>query len=118
MWQWSLAAISGLVLTLAAFACPVGAAGLDPAFGEPLLGAEKAIGAVVWNHGRSINTEDADSPTPPYLRVLRDAHWDVFRFNRLRDGDTLSGSTRRLVDLVGQLKRKGYHRVALAGQSF
>ena len=76
------------------------------------------MGAVVWNHGRSINTEDADSPTPPYHRVLRDAGWDVFRFNRLRDGDTLTASTRRLVDLVGQLKHKGYRRIVLSGQSF
>ncbi len=97
---------------------PAGAVGLDPAFNEALLGPDQAIGAVIWNHGRSINTEDADSPTPPYLRVLRDARWDVLRFNRLRDGDTLTASTRRLVDLVGQLKRKGYRRIALAGQSF
>jgi len=50
--------------------------------------------------------------------VLRDAGWDVFRFNRLRDGDTLTASTRRLVDLVGQLKHKGYRRIVLSGQSF
>jgi pimeloyl-ACP methyl ester carboxylesterase len=50
--------------------------------------------------------------------VLRDAGWDVLRFNRLRDGDTLTASTRRLVELVGQLKRKGYRRVVLAGQSY
>ena len=118
MWQWSLAGISGLVLSFMVLICPAGAAALDPAFNQPLLGPEKALGAVVWNHGRSINTEDADSPTPPYLRELRDARWDVLRFNRLRDGDTLSASTRRLVELVGQLKRKGYRRVTLAGQSF
>jgi pimeloyl-ACP methyl ester carboxylesterase len=118
MWRRSLAAISGLILSLMTLAVPAGAVGLDPAFSQPLLGPEQAVGVVVWNHGRSINTEDADSPTPPYLRVLRDAHWDVLRFNRLRDGDTLSGSARRLVELVGQLKRKGYHRIALAGQSF
>jgi pimeloyl-ACP methyl ester carboxylesterase len=97
---------------------PAEAAGLDPAFSQTPLGPERASGVVVWNHGRSINVEDSDSPTPPYLRVLRDAGWDVLRFNRPRDGDTLSASTRRLVDQVGQLKRKGYHRIVLAGQSF
>jgi dienelactone hydrolase len=96
----------------------VGAAGPDPAFNQAPLGPDQAIGAVVWNHGRSINTEDSDSPTPPYLRVLRDAGWEVLRFNRPRDGDTLTASTRRLVELVGQLKRKGYRRIVLAGQSF
>jgi dienelactone hydrolase len=118
MWQRSLAAVSGLVFAFLALTSPAGAVGLDPAFSQALLGPEKAAGVVVWNHGRSVNTEDADSPSPPYLRVLRDARWDVFRFNRLRDGDTLSASTRRLVELIGQLKRKGYRRIALAGQSF
>jgi pimeloyl-ACP methyl ester carboxylesterase len=97
---------------------PAGAAGLDPAFNQDPAGPDRAIGAVVWNHGRSINTEDSDSPTPPYLRALRDGGWDVLRFNRPRDGDTLTASTRRLVELVGQLKRKGYRRIVLAGQSF
>ena len=119
MRQWSVAAVRGLVLCIMTLAgAPVGAAGLDPAFNQDLAGPDRAIGAVVWNHGRSINTEDSDSPTPPYLRVLRDAGWDVLRFNRPRDGDTLTASTRRLVELAGQLKRKGYRRLVLAGQSF
>jgi dienelactone hydrolase len=119
MRQWSIAAAWGLVLGfLSLSAAPVGAVGLDPAFNQPLVGPDHATGAVVWNHGRSINTEDSDSPTPPYLRVLRDAGWDVLRFNRPREGDTLTASTRRLVELVGQLKHKGYRRIVLAGQSF
>ncbi len=119
MRQWSIAAVWGLVLCIMTLAgAPVGAAGLDPAFNQAPLGPDQAIGAVVWNHGRSVNTEDSDSPTPPYLRVLRDAGWEVLRFNRPRDGDTLTASTRRLVELVGQLKHKGYRRIVLAGQSF
>src|SRR5215831_815076 len=97
---------------------PADATGLDPAFNQELLGPERAAGIVVWNHGRSISVEDDESPTPPYLRVLRAADWDVFRFDRPRDGDTLSASARRLVDYVGQLKNKGYRRIVLAGQSF
>ena len=76
------------------------------------------MGVVVWNHGRSISVEDAESPTPPYLRALREGGWDVLRFDRLREGDTLSTSTRRLVEQVGQLRRQGYRRIVLAGQSF
>lgn len=76
------------------------------------------MGVVVWNHGRSINTEDDESPTPPYLRVLRDSGWDVLRFDRPRDGDTLTRSTRRLIDIVAELKHRGYRRIVLAGQSF
>ena len=119
MRQCCVAGVLAFVLSFAILiSSSVGAAGLDPAFNQELLGPERAMGVVVWNHGRSINVEDSESPTPPYLRVLRDAGWDVFRFNRLRDGDTLTASTRRLVDQVGQLKRKGYHRLVLAGQSF
>ena len=119
MRQCSIAAVWGLVLGfMLLIGAPAGAVGLDPAFNQALLGPDHATGAVVWNHGRSINTEDSDSPTPPYLRVLREAGWDVLRFNRPRDGDTLTASTRRLVELAGQLKRKGYHRIVLTGQSF
>lgn len=76
------------------------------------------MGAVVWSHGRSLDAEDYKSATPPYLRVLRDSGWDVYRFDRLRDSDTLSASSRRLVGIVASLKERGYHRVVLAGQSF
>jgi pimeloyl-ACP methyl ester carboxylesterase len=97
---------------------PAAAIGLDPAFHQTLLGPQKATGVVVWNHGRSLDTEDYGSPTPPYLRVLRDSGWDVLRFDRLRDGDTLSRSAQRLVDIVAGLKQRGYRQIVLAGQSF
>jgi pimeloyl-ACP methyl ester carboxylesterase len=119
MVKWPVGALLGVVLGFTGLINPsVAAAGLDPAFDQALLGPERATGVVVWNHGRSINTEDSESPSPPYLRVLRDAGWDVFRFDRPRDGDTLTASTHHLVELVGQLKREHYRRVVLAGQSF
>src|SRR6516164_1475199 len=99
----------GFVLSLAMSTCaPAGAIGLDPAFSQDLLGPERATGVVVWNHGRSISVEDSESPTPPFLRTLRDGGWDVLRFDRPRDGDTLTESTRRLVDHVTRLKHNGY----------
>ena len=94
------------------------AMGLDPAFDQDLLGPEHATGVIVWNHGRSLTVEDSESPTPPFLRMLREGGWEVLRFDRPRDGDTLTDSTRRLIDHVVQLKHKGYRRVVLAGQSF
>ena len=119
MRQGFVAGVWALVLGLVVFSsAPAGAVGLDPAFNQELLGPERAMGVVVWNHGRSINVEDSESPTPPYLRILRDSGWDVLRFNRSRDGDTLTASTRRLVEQVGQLKHKSYRRIVLAGQSF
>ena len=92
--------------------------GLDPAFDQDVLGPERSKGVIVWNHGRSLTVEDSESPTPPFLRMLREGGWDVLRFDRPRDGDTLTDSTRRLVDHVAELKHKGYRRIALAGQSF
>jgi pimeloyl-ACP methyl ester carboxylesterase len=103
----------GLLASASAFAL-----GLDPAFPEPALGPGKAKGAIVWSHGRSITTEDSKSPTPAYLQALRDDGWDVLRFDRLSRGDTLTDSTRRLVDHTAVLKKKGYRQVILAGQSF
>jgi pimeloyl-ACP methyl ester carboxylesterase len=97
---------------------PVAGMGLDPAFKQDLLGPERAMGVLVWSHGRSIAVEDSESATPPFLRVLRDGGWDILRFDRPRDGDTLANSTRRLVDHVAWLKDKGYRRIVLAGQSF
>lgn len=112
----SLAGLA-LIWGLAA-AAPAFALGLDPAFSEPALGPDHAKGVVVWSHGRSINGDDWKSPTPVYLNALRGDGWDVLRFDRLNDGDTLVDSTKRLVGYAAALKHKGYRQVMLAGQSF
>src|SRR3954447_1403537 len=115
-WSKALASLVvsiGLLAAASAFAL-----GLDPAFPDPALGPKKAKGVVVWSHGRSITTEDSQSPTPAYLQKLRDDGWDVMRFDRLSRGDTLTDSTRRLVEHTAALKKKGYKQVVLAGQSF
>lgn len=119
MQQSILAGACALALGLMVLANPPATAiGLDAAFHRALIGPRQAAGVVVWSHGRSLDAEDSKSPTPPYLRVLRDSGWDVLRFDRLRDDDTLSGSTRRLVAISAQLKQRGYRSVVLAGQSF
>jgi pimeloyl-ACP methyl ester carboxylesterase len=97
---------------------PTFAIGLDPAFDAPALGPAQAKGAIVWSHGRSINAEDSESPTPAYLTALREDGWDVMRFDRVSHGDNLTDSTKRLVDYTASLKKNGYKRVVLAGQSF
>jgi dienelactone hydrolase len=89
---------------------------LDPE--QPAVGPAAAKGAVVWSHGRSIHSEDSESPTPYYMTTLREGGWDTFRFNRMREGDTLQESSRQLVRYVHQLRERGYKKVALAGQSF
>src|SRR5881227_3017830 len=111
--------LAGLALGICLLAAsPALALGLDPAFPDPPFGPGKAKGVVVWSHGRSINAEDSQSPSPAYLSVLREDGWDVMRFDRLSRGDTLSDSTKRLVDYTAQLKHDGYQQVILSGQSF
>ena len=88
----------------------------DPA--QTILGPDDAQGAVVWSHGRSIDAEDYLAPTPPYAAALRESGWDTYRFNRLREHDTLPDSARALAAVVHELKGRGYRHVILAGQSF
>jgi len=119
MWQRFPAGVYAFVLVIGiSYNTPAAAMGLDPAFNQDLLGPERATGVFVWSHGRSMTVEDAEAATPPFLRILRESGWDILRFDRPRDGDTLTDSTRRLIDQVAGLKHKGYHRIVLAGQSF
>jgi len=82
------------------------------------VGPRAAAGAVVWSHGRSVESEDSEASTPPYMAVLREGGWDTFRFDRKRAGDTLAASAQGLAEQVHQLRQQGYRKVALAGQSF
>lgn len=92
---------------------------LKSAYGEAsLAGPAKARGAVVWSHGRSVDSEDSEAPTPLYMKALRDAGWDVYRLDRMRVSDTLPNSSRALAGYSEALKAKGYRRIALTGQSF
>jgi pimeloyl-ACP methyl ester carboxylesterase len=119
MWQFVSRMLGAAVVAVGVGAsAPVFGMGLDPAFEGPAIGPAKAKGVIVWSHGRSINAEDSESPSPAYLTALRDDSWDVMRFDRMSHGDTLSDSTKRLVDYTAQLKHDGYKQVVLAGQSF
>ncbi|MGQ9365350.1 alpha/beta hydrolase [Azospirillum sp. ST 5-10] len=92
---------------------------LVPAYGEASLqGPQRAAGAVVWSHGRSVDSEDSQAPTPTYLRAMREAGWDVYRLDRMRVSDTLSNSAAALVGHAEALRGRGYRRVVFAGQSF
>jgi len=115
-------ALLGLMAAAAVLATAIPAAAqirLNPAYGEQaLLGPSKARGAVVWSHGRSIEVEDSNAPTPLYMKALREAGWDVYRLDRMRVSDTLPNSSRALAGHADQLKERGYRRVVLTGQSF
>jgi dienelactone hydrolase len=90
---------------------------VEPAI-HATLGPGTADGAVIWSHGRSLDSEDCEAQTPPYVAALGNSGWDAFRFNRRRADDALALSARKLAAEVHRLKLAGYRRVALAGQSF
>jgi pimeloyl-ACP methyl ester carboxylesterase len=83
-----------------------------------LLGGERAHGAVIWSHGRSLQKECSLVRTPDYIDAFRAAGWDTFRLNRPSVTDTLPESAAALAQEAEGLKHKGYRRVVLAGQSF
>lgn len=118
--MFGLIATVGVMAGLTATARPAAAQIiLKAAYGEAsILGAGKAQGAVVWSHGRSIEVEDSEAPTPLYMKAMRDAGWDVYRLDRMRISDTLPNSARALAAYADGLKDKGYRRVVLTGQSF
>lgn len=117
--RFAFAALVGLALLAILSGAASAQSWLAPAYpGIPPAGPARAKGAVVWSHGRSVNSEDSEAPTPAYMALLRDDGWDTFRFNRMRDDDTLAKSSIGLARIAQQLKREGYRKVALAGQSF
>jgi hypothetical protein len=83
-----------------------------------LLGAHKALGAVIWSHGRSSQVECDRAPTPDYIEAFRNGGWDIFRLNRPSGTDTMPTSSAALTSAANSLKQQGYRRVVLAGQSF
>jgi dienelactone hydrolase len=114
-----LPALVSLALLAALPAAAAAQSWLAPAYpGTAQAGPARAKGAVIWSHGRSVDSEDSEAPTPAYMALLREDGWDTFRFNRMRDGDTLATSAAGLAKIAAQLKSEGYRKVALAGQSF
>lgn len=115
----TLAAAAFLLLLLGPGGAVAAGFSLDPAFPhERMRGPAAAEGAIIYSHGRSVDSEDSLTPTPPYMAALQRDGWDAYRFDRLRAVDTLPDSARHLVGIVHELRQKGYRRVVLTGQSF
>lgn len=125
----------GLILSAAAVpaAPPASACGqfpghrftwVEPAFCDlPAVGAERAHGVVIWNHGISGTTESYLAPVPPALRLLQARGWDVAAVKRhnLAEIDAESSVARavaRTREEVRARRAAGYRRIVLAGQSF
>ena len=105
-----------LVLTNAEWAA---AAELFRPFAYIEYGPEKALGAIIWSHGKARRAESKDVRGPRYLSRLNfPARWDVFRLKRTWSSDRVYDSTRDLATAIEEVRRKGYERVVLAGQSY
>src|SRR5919109_4168964 len=87
----------------------------------PTNGPERASGAIIWNHGISGTTQSWMAPAPPAFRLLQARGWDVVMLKRhhAAEGDNaLYRTVQRTLQEVAALKKAGYRKVALAGQSF
>ena len=88
-----------------------------------MLGPERALGIVIWNHGISGTGPQYQVPPALVMRLLQAKGWDVIKINRNNLGETsVEASLRRAVDRtleeVKAQRQRGYRRVVLAGQSF
>ena len=86
-----------------------------------LKGPERANGVVIWNHGISGTTQSWMAPAPPVLRLLQGRGWDVLMLKRhhaAETDNTLYRTVQRTLQEAVTLKKSGYRKVVLAGQSF
>jgi hypothetical protein len=88
-----------------------------------MLGPERALGIVIWNHGISGTSPQYQVPPALVMRLLQAKGWDVIKINRNNLGETSAeASLRRAVDRtleeVKAQRQRGYRRIVLAGQSF
>ncbi|HEX9463297.1 MAG TPA: hypothetical protein VGB82_11925 [Alphaproteobacteria bacterium] len=91
---------------------------LSPGYDDrPALGPEAAKGAVIYTPGL-VRDGEAIETTPYAVDDLQAAGWDVFCFQRPRADDVLQGSIAALGEAMGKLRRGGYKRLVLVGQSF
>lgn len=86
---------------------------------QQLNGPDRALGAVIWNHGRSATRPTKPDPVPFYLDRVAASGWDVYRMERSWDVDyDLEACARALEQKVKALRAAGYRKIVLAGQSW
>lgn len=112
-------ALGCLFAILLAAPISAGTAVLRPGYTDgEAIGPQRAVGAVIWSHGRGTTAPMKADMLPFYLDALRQAGWDVFRLDRDWASDSLQSGAARLTEQAGRLTSQGYRRVVLAGQSF
>jgi pimeloyl-ACP methyl ester carboxylesterase len=93
---------------------------LDPLF--RLHGPSRAMGAIIWSHGRAVTSDGRRSdrrsaPTATIIRALGNTGWDVYRADRPPLFDTNTWGSAAVTLGVEKLRALGYKRIILAGQS-
>jgi hypothetical protein len=89
----------------------------------PVRGPAGAKGLILWSHGVSGDREQYRGATPPIMRRLAGAGWDIVRINRnnLNERGWTSSGVRHRDDAIARVrsaKAQGYRYVVLAGQSY
>lgn len=83
------------------------------------LGPDKASGALIWSPGSTApNVIPSRFSTAPFVRSFNEAKWDIWRVDRTGPGEqTRRGGVLALNRAIDKVKKAGYRRIVLAGQS-
>jgi hypothetical protein len=82
------------------------------------FGPEAARGVLVFGHGRSQGGADSRGNQPQsWTRRFNNAGWDIWRFDRHPGTDQTERAAGWLREDLAELRRRGYRRVIVAGQS-
>lgn len=82
-------------------------------------GPAQAAGIYVWAHGYSGTVQDPRGAQPqPHVRVFNNAGFDIVRFDREPNADgNRNRSAGWLQDTLIDLRRRGYKKIVVGGQS-
>jgi hypothetical protein len=81
-------------------------------------GPQQAAGLYVWAHGKSpVQADERGQQPPPYLRAFNNAGYDVVRYDRDPGWDEKDHAAAWLRTTVAELRRQGWRRVIVGGQS-
>lgn len=83
---------------------------------RPHLGV-RAQGAVIWNAGYDKDNPKPERPAPSLALYFAESGWDVFTLHRKLIADSAAVETAALLRAIDQVRRNGYGRIVLMGQS-
>lgn len=81
-------------------------------------GPDRARGVYLWAHGRSPGGADSRGSQPqPHVRAFNNAGYDVIRLDRDPATDETEAGAAWMRQALADLRRNGYQRVVVGGQS-